>query len=149
MPFRGVDGVLTAGGNVKPELYNLPSPTEPPTHTATAHSKNVPVPSWPIDTSYLLPVNFNHDFGDGMMPDLFGPGTTGWVDGHPINAPKKTYPATNSGFISTMLVGQLLHRRPFKRNAAFQDGALQVLDILAEVSRREAVLRYAGTYAAQ
>jgi phospholipase C len=127
----GVDGVLTADGKVKPELYNLPSPTEPPTHAPDA--KNLPVPSWPIDTTYLLPVNFNHDFGDGMMPDLFGPGTTGWVDGHPINAPKKTYPPTNSGFISTMLVGNIPPSATGPSAMTyFEMGALKVLHTLAD-----------------
>ena len=38
-----------------------------------------------------IPHDFNHDFGDGMLRDLFGPGTTGIIQGQAQNAPSTTY----------------------------------------------------------
>lgn len=127
----GVDGVLLPDGSVKPELYNLPYPTRPP--TVPPALENPPLRPTPIDTGYQLPHDFNHDFGDGMMPDLFGPGTTGWVAGKPIGAPEKTYPATNSGFLTTTVFAEKGH--PQQGPSAmtfFKRGSLKVLHTLAE-----------------
>ena len=91
----GVEGVLDPGGKVKPSLFNVPDPTRQP------WPDNVPVQPTGIglqDQATLIPHDFNHDFCDGMMPDLFGPGTTGYTEGKPIHAPAFTYPETNSGF---------------------------------------------------
>jgi phospholipase C len=95
----GVNGVLLPGGTVNPAYYNTMSPT-----TAPDAVSNPPLLPTPIDLSGQagLAHDFNHDFGDGMMPDLFGPGCTGYVNGAPVNAPATTYPATNSGFLSTI-----------------------------------------------
>ena len=95
----GVEGVLDSGGKVKPSLFNVPDPTRQP------WPDNVPVQPTGIglqDQATLIPHDFNHDFCDGMMPDLFGPGTTGYTEGKPIHAPAFTYPETNSGFISSL-----------------------------------------------
>ena len=95
----GVNGVLLPDGTVNPACYNTMSPTHAPDSI-----QNKPVYSTPIDLSGQagLTHDFNHDFGDGMMPDLFGPGTTGYLDGKPVNAPAVTYPGMNSGFLSTV-----------------------------------------------
>jgi len=97
--FPGVNGVLLPGGGVNPGFFNTMSPTNPPDPVS-----NPPLSPTPIDLSGQsgLAHDFNHDFGDGMMPDLFGPGCTGYVKGTPVNAPAVTYPATNSGFLSTI-----------------------------------------------
>src|SRR6185369_12015283 len=50
----------------------------------------------------LITHDFTHEFGDGMLQDLFGPGTTGVIEGIPQDNPTVTYPATNSGFLSTV-----------------------------------------------
>jgi phospholipase C len=103
-----VDGVLLPDGKVNPEYYNTFAPTKEPSPT------NIAVPVTPIDLEhqYLVDHDFNHDFGDGMMPDLFGPGTTGYVNGKPIGAPAKTFPATNSGFLSTVAFNVNLNNNP-------------------------------------
>ncbi len=95
----GVNGVLQADRTVNPAFYNTMSPKVQPDPMS-----NPPVFPTPIDLSgqSMISHDFNHDFGDGMMPDLFGPGTTGYVNGVPINAPAITYPANNSGFLSTI-----------------------------------------------
>lgn len=95
----GVNGVLL-NGKVNPDYYNTMKPTMLPNQ-----HWNPPVAPTPIGLSGQtgLTHDFNHDFGDGMMPDLFGPGTTGYVNGAPIHAPATTYPATNSGFLSTIV----------------------------------------------
>jgi phospholipase C len=122
----GVNGVLLPDGQVKPNLYNLPDPTQPPSAT------NVPVYSTGVDTAYKLPHDFNHDFGDGMMPDLFGPGTTGFVDGKPIGAPTKTYPATNSGFLSSTVFAASGQPQGPSAMTYFAYQSLQVLHTLAD-----------------
>jgi phospholipase C len=127
----GVDGVLLPDGTLKPDLYNVPYPTQPPSPHGSL--ENPPIPPSPIDTSYQLPHDFNHDFGDGMMPDLFGPGTTGWVDGQAIGAPAITYPATNSGFLTSTVFA--LKEKPQQGPSAltyFKKGSLKVLHTLAE-----------------
>src|SRR5271170_4195891 len=127
----GVNGVLDASGNVKSDLYNLPDPTQPPSQG------NLPVPPTGIDRSdqaKKIPHDFNHDLSDGMMPDLFGPGTTGYVAGKPIGAPVITYPTTNSGFISSLYFPDGKPPRPAGPSAMtyFNLGQLQVLHTLAE-----------------
>jgi phospholipase C len=116
--FPGANGVLDQNGNVKPECYNLADPTQPP------GSSNRTFQPLPITTEDPLSYLFNHDFGDGMMQELFGPGTTGWQAGHAVNAPAVTYPATNSGFVSTN------GTKP-QAMSYYQHGALQVLHPLA------------------
>lgn len=94
----GVNGVLNTDGTIKSGLFNTPNPQEEP------DCFNIPVYPTLIDLDGQTAIyhDFNHDFGDGMMPDLFGPGTTGYVAGKPVDAPATTYPPTNSGFLSTI-----------------------------------------------
>jgi len=103
----GVDGVL-AGDSVNPALYNTMNPLQqagsgnlavPPTPIVPGVSPNPAKP--PNYEAEWITHDFNHDFGDGMTQDLFGPGTTGIIQGEPQNSPAVTYPATNSGFLST------------------------------------------------
>ena len=107
----GVDGVTvnTDGviGGVKPGLYNTMNPTQKrgadnPAVLPTAMIPGVdPHPGQPQKyESDLITHGFNHAFSTGMLQDLFGPGTTGILQGQPQNAPNPTYPATNSGFLS-------------------------------------------------
>lgn len=96
--FPGVNGILLPDGTVNQYYYNTPSPTE-----ESSSPENPAVYPTPIDLDGQTGLyhDFNHDFGDGMMPDLFGPGTTGYMAGAPIGAPATTYPSSNSGFLST------------------------------------------------
>ncbi|MBL7732637.1 MAG: hypothetical protein JNM88_15780 [Chitinophagaceae bacterium] len=95
----GVNGVLQPDGTVNPAYYNTMNPTTPP--DPVSNPATIPIP---IDLNGQSGLNhdFNHNFGDGMMPDLFGPGTNGYIKGVAQNAPATTYPATNSGFLSTI-----------------------------------------------
>jgi phospholipase C len=93
-----VNGVLGDDGKVKPELYNTLKPTKKPEPPFILPHNPPPVVPTPITINTQSLSSFNHDFWDGMMPDLFGPGTTGVVDGTPLGAPV-TYPSTNSGFL--------------------------------------------------
>ena len=119
-----VNGVVPQGLAI-PELFNTRHPTEKP-HPTT----NPPVAPTPIaDAAFQLPHDFNHDFYNGMMPDLFGPGTTGYAAGKPITPPPVTYPPTNSGFLSTM--GNSSGDRDTSVMSYFELGALKVLHPLA------------------
>lgn len=107
----GVNGVLSKSGVVNPALYNTMYPTQPesssnPSTTPFAirptlnNSKTIS--NTPPESQYVTH-DFNHDFGDGMLQDIFGPGTTGFIQGQPQGAPTTTYPSANSGFLSTQL----------------------------------------------
>lgn len=129
----GVNGVLLpdTDGKVNPAYYNTMSPTDPPEPVS-----NPPLFPTPIDLSGQsgLAHDFNHDFGDGMMPDIFGPGTTGYVNGAPVNAPN-THPATNSGFLSTIAYN-VNKEPPHPANGPsalyfFEKGSLKVFHQLA------------------
>jgi phospholipase C len=127
--FPGANGVLLPGGEVNPDFFNTMSPTSPP----DPQTNPMTFPA-PIDLSGQsgLSHDFNHDFGDGMMPDLFGPGCTGYVNGIPLNAPVTTYPATNSGFLST--IDYNVNGYPNNGPSAmyfFENGALKVFHKLA------------------
>ncbi len=100
----GVDGVLDGNG-VNPAFYNTMNPctapgagnpATPPTAIIPGYSPN---PQSNYESQYIVS-DFNHSFGTGMSYDLFGPGTTGVIQGKPQNNPATTYPATNSGFLS-------------------------------------------------
>ena len=136
-----VDGLYQPDGlTLKPEVYNLPDPTQPP-GPSNAQIYPQPIGLGPSGVSQLAH-DFNHDFGDGMVPDFFGPyvglpgGTTGYTDATgPIGAPSITYPPSNSGFYSTIAwnadpTGQT----PNGADALnfFQPGSLQVLHPLAQ-----------------
>lgn len=125
--FPNVDGLFT-NGIPKPECYNTANPLAPADdeHNPAAWPSPVP-PHLPLGYDPNKPLqgrDFTHDFGDGMMPDLFGPIFTvnpssssndpgnqnatylsGYVAGQPTNVLQSptptTYPATNSGFFST------------------------------------------------
>lgn len=136
----GVDGVLDKNG-AKPELYNTMRPLEEPgvNNPATTPTGIVPGVSpdpakQPDYEKQRIPHDFNHDFGDGMTHDLFGPGTTGIVGGKPQNNPATTYPSTNSGFLSTPEPGK---NDPDQKNGPgvmtyFKWQSMQVFHTLAQ-----------------
>ena len=126
--FPGANGLLDENGNLRPDIYNLDDPTQPP-------------PSDPSHTHYPHPITPDdelvhdcfHDF-TGMMPELFGPGCAGWVAGAPISAPSPTWPASNAGFYSAAAYnvdpsGKTPNGPPSL--AYYQHGSLQVLHSLA------------------
>jgi phospholipase C len=113
--FPGANG-LFKNGHINQDCYNLPDPLNPPSEN------NKPFYPAPINPSIPQAHDFTHDFGDGMMPDLFGPiftvsgnppdpanrgavYTSGYADGKVVGAtstpPPQTYPANNSGFVTT------------------------------------------------
>jgi phospholipase C len=105
----GVNGLLDSAGNLKPDLYNTPNPLQPagPDNPKTPPFPIVPnlppqPPQAPPDENETVVHDFNHDFGDGMLRDIFGPGTTGFLQGAPQGAPV-TFPPQNAGFFSTPL----------------------------------------------
>jgi phospholipase C len=143
----GVNG-LFKNGQINKDYYNLPDPLSPPSPT------NLPVYPTPIDPSLPQHYDFNHNFGDGMMPDLFGPTftvkggkrqpddsktiyTSGYAKGAPIgqlNPVPQTYPKTNSGFYSTYR-DENNNTSTIQGQAAltyFKDGDLKVFHTLAK-----------------
>src|SRR4051812_35629928 len=91
----GVNG-LFQNGKINPNYYNLANPLAPPS------SSNPYIYPAPVDPSVPMAHDLTHDFGDGMMPDLFGPTftitppgagacdpnasyTSGYVNGAPTN----------------------------------------------------------------
>jgi len=140
--FPGVNGLLKEG-QINQDYYNLPNPLQPP------GEDNTPVYPAPIDPSIPQAHDFTHDFGDGMMPDLFGPVftitgnpalpsnaqaiyTSGYANGAVIGAtstpPPATYPATNSGFYTTY---NSCNQQEQAAMTYFEYGSLQVLHQLA------------------
>ena len=103
----GVHGVLDANGKVRSDLYNTMNPTQaaggdnPATQPTVIAPDSNPIPAVPSESD-LIVHDFTHEFGDGMMQDLFGPGTTGVINGQPQNNPPVTYPSANAGFLSTI-----------------------------------------------
>ncbi|HEV7878859.1 MAG TPA: alkaline phosphatase family protein [Bradyrhizobium sp.] len=100
----GVDGVLDGQGNLKPDLYNTMNPLQAPdsnSNPATYMTGILPGVGTGNYESQYINNDINHEFGDGMMHDLFGPGATGIIGGQPQNAPAITFPPINSGFLST------------------------------------------------
>ncbi|MET3713276.1 phospholipase C [Sphingomonas trueperi] len=93
--FPGADGVLAEDGTLKPDIYNLPDPTSPPSQN---NPKQLPIEITP-DVPLLH--DFNHNFGSGMLTSLFGPNATGVTQGAPTPAPGMLWPEVNSGFYST------------------------------------------------
>ena len=134
----GVDGVLDAHGIILPDLYNTMDPTKAPGDNNT---KTLPTPIVPflypdpqlVTEDQLIPHDFTHEFGDGMLQDIFGPGTTGLIDGLPQNNPAVTYPSTNSGFLSTIAYN-LSPAQPNGKGAMtyFKWGSMEVFHKLAE-----------------
>jgi len=133
----GADGVHDNNKNVLPELYNTMNPTTAPGDDNTPTFPTVIVPdSSPqmlIGESQVVKHDFTHDFGDGMLQDIFGPGTTGVISGKPQNNPSVTYPATNSGFLSTIAY-DVKGQPPNGKGALsyFDWGSMEVLHKLAE-----------------
>lgn len=124
--FPGVNGIFTEDGCVNPEIYNLADPTQP---QGPSNEIYMPVA---ITPEIKLEHDFDHNFGNGMMQELFGPGTTGCQDGLPINAPAKTYPSTNSGFVSTIAYNVNANTRNGPQSMSYyQHGSLRVLHRLA------------------
>lgn len=94
----GVNGVLKDATTVKPELYNYFNPSNPPD---IDNFKQIPFPITPgaSEAAYIRGnTDFNHNL-DVMFTDLYGPGTTGVINGLPLNNPWPTYPSTNCGFV--------------------------------------------------
>ncbi|MFZ6756226.1 alkaline phosphatase family protein [Undibacterium sp. Ji50W] len=143
--FPDVNG-LFENGQINQNYYNLPDPLKPPSET------NPHVYPTPIDPSLPQKNDFNHNFGDGMMPDLFGPiftltgdkkhlpsepatiYTSGYANGAPVGKKAlQAYPTTNSGFYSTY---RDIDDQPTIQGQAaltyFEDGELQVLHTLAK-----------------
>lgn len=136
----GVNGLLR-DGQINQNYYNLPNPHQPASPT------NLPVYPAPVDPSLPMQRDFTHDFGDGMMPDLFGPTFkvqpegappsdwsatywSGFVNGAPKHqvAPTQTHPSTNSGFFTTY---QGCEPQGQAALSYFEDGVLRVLHTLA------------------
>jgi phospholipase C len=126
--FPGANGLLAADGELKPEIYNLADPTQP-----QGPSNQTYLPT-SITSDVRLLHDFDHNFGNGMMQELFGPGTTGWQAGGPVDAPAVTYPPINSGFVSTPAYnvnGDGHTSNGPQAMSYFQHGALWVLHSLA------------------
>jgi phospholipase C len=142
--FPNVNGLFDGNGNFKDDCYNLPNPLEPPS------SGNKQCFPSPVDPSAPLKHDFTHDFGDGMMPDLFGPifKITGDAPPHPSNSGAiynsgytvkglvgqieplpTTYPATNPGFYTTY---NTCAQQQQSVMSYFTNGTLQVLHALAQ-----------------
>ena len=104
----GVDGVLGANGKVNPDYYNTmhtlapPSDDNPPAYPTAIIPRLGNEYNVDNESAVFCGNSFNHDFSDAMLLDLYGPCTTGIVGGQPQYAhkKKKTYPPTNSGFLS-------------------------------------------------
>lgn len=130
-----VDGVLDAAGNLKPGLYNLPDPLNPP---SPGNEKVFPTGITLDEQQQLIPHDFNHDFCDGMIPAIFGPSTDlhrqGFLNGQPLYRPVQTWPPTNSGFISVPYYPSEDQHYPTGRSAMnyFKFGELPVLHKLAQ-----------------
>jgi phospholipase C len=139
--FPGANG-LFENGQLNPDYFNLPDPLSPPS------GSNAPVVPVPIDPTVPQAHDFTHDFGDGMMPDLFGPTFTvepadsgpsdgwasyisGYADGAPtgqVQPVPATYPPTNCGFYTTFNSCQAQGQSVL---TYFEAGVLQVLPTLA------------------
>jgi phospholipase C len=140
--FPGVRGLFTEG-QLNQDYFNLPNPLLPPSPS------NTPVYPTPIDPDIPQAHDFTHDFGDGMMPDLFGPVftvtgdpaipsnpqavfTSGYAKGQLIGAtsvpPPLTYPTTNSGFYTTY---NSCNQQGQAAMTYFENGSLKVLHKLA------------------
>ncbi|HYH67610.1 MAG TPA: alkaline phosphatase family protein, partial [Urbifossiella sp.] len=135
----GVNGLLV-GGAVGPDFYNTMNPTQemggdnPATWPVPIVPSATPYPTLPTESD-LISHDFNHDFGDGMSQDLYGPGTTGVIGGQPQGNPAVTYPATNSGFLSTVAYNVGTSQHPVNGNGAlsyFAWESLQVFHTLAK-----------------
>lgn len=139
--LREVNGLLKEDGQANQDYYNLPNPLEPPSHS------NPTVYPAPIDPKSPQPHDFTHDFGDGMMPDLFGPVfkasgdvrdanatyQSGYADGKLIGLAQDpaptTYPENNAGFYQTY---NNCERQGQAALTYFEAGTLKVLHKLAK-----------------
>lgn len=142
--FSNTNGLVDQNGNIKPDYYNLQNPLSPP--DKQTNPKHHPTP---VDPNKPLAHDFTHDFGDGMMPDIFGPvfqvsgtpplptnpkasyqsgytqaGLTGNVTPLP-----QTYPSTNSGFYTTY---NSCKQQGQSVMSYFRKGDLKVLHQLAD-----------------
>ena len=142
--FQNANGLFDKDGKFKEECYNLHDPLNPPSEED--NPKYFPTP---VDPFQPLAHDFTHDFGDGMMPDLFGPiftvtgepafpcnrnatYTSGYANGEligQIQAQPQTYPATNSGFFTTY---NSCRQQGLSAMTYFKNGALKVLHKLAK-----------------
>jgi|GEM_PF-2031381 len=133
----GVDGVLDSQGNVLPNLYNTmdpiaePGADNPPTPPTPIVPFLNPEPPLPTEDQ-LITHDFTHEFGDGLMQDIFGPGTTGMLDNQPQNNPAVTYPPTNSGFLSTVAYNAGSQRNGIGAMTYFEWNSMEVFHTLAQ-----------------
>jgi phospholipase C len=134
-----VNGVLGPDGKVNTNwettsIYNTADPTiepsqaTPPIYPTPINLETQPVAKPGRPGKAAQDFNPNHNFDNGMMPDLFGPGTTGYVAGQAMGAPPETYPQMNSGFL---YVNDPEGNDPGVMTY-FEDGSLQVLHALAK-----------------
>ena len=133
--FPGANGIFEQDGTPKPDVYNLPDPTVP--ECQATNPRMVPLAITPDaqPTQPWMDV-FDHNFGTGMMHELFGPGTHGWLaDKGPLGAPAVTWPKTNCGFLQRAAEpNEDPQARPGYAPLAlsyFQHDSLQVLHKLA------------------
>jgi phospholipase C len=91
-----VNGLFDPPGQLKPDIYNTMHPESQPDDGVNPR----------ILSRSITPENqgiahdFNHNFADGMLFDLFGPSCRGIVGAARVEA-KTTWPADNAGFVST------------------------------------------------
>ncbi len=141
--FPNANGLINNPLNFKPDCYNLKDPLSPPS------DDNPRIYPKPVDPWHPLPNDFTHDFGDGMMPDLFGPTFTilgdpqlptnsnaVYISGYTqdglvgqIQPTPQTYPATNSGFFTTY---NTCKQQGNPVMSYFEPGRLRILYHLAE-----------------
>ena len=126
--FPGANGLFAEDGGFKPEAYNLDHPTQPAGPLNQVHQPIAITPDVQLDHDFF------HDF-IGMMPELFGPGATGWAKGEPLGVAGPTTPLTNSGFYSTVAYnvgenGQTINGP--QSLSYYEHGSLKVLHRLAE-----------------
>lgn len=139
--FDHILGDMPGVNGVTPDLYNTYFPLAPASAANPATNLTAIVPTLAPTNPGNLPTesacvghDFNHDFGDGMLQDIFGPGTTGFIGGSPQGNPPVTYPAANSGFLSTLLGPGQTPAGPNGPGALsyFQWGSMQVFHTLAK-----------------
>ncbi len=100
----GVDGLLGPVGELKDDVYNTMHPESDPdavTKPKITIPKIWPAPITPETQKEVVSHDFNHNFADGMLFDLFGPSVNGIVGGAPVEG-KRTWPADMAGFASTI-----------------------------------------------
>ena len=125
----GVDGLFQPDGQFKPDVFNTMDPETNPDGDKSLY--HWPSPITPL-TQGVISHDFNHNFGNGMLSDLYGPSAQGIVGGAPVGA-KQTWPPHNAGFLST--IAWNAHGHPPNGPTSmsyFQWGTLKALHPLAK-----------------